>query len=275
MFKSGFETSPETWKLWTRVVSVNDFKKNTVVGLSEFSALDDVTGGKAYKYGQFSDKQEQFSIGTYGKLFAINREAIINDDLNVLTSIPQSFGRAAARTIGNVVYGVLTTNAALSDTVALFHTDHKNLGTGAPTVANFDLARTKMVTQKDISGTATLNIVPKYVLTPTELEGVSKVIVSSQYDPTSTKNANVPNMVHNIATVISDPRLSLNSATEWYMVADPNIFDTVVVALLEGKETPVLEQQAGWTIDGVEYKVRIDCGAAAIDHRGMFKSSGV
>jgi phage baseplate assembly protein gpV len=58
------------------------------------------------------------------------------------------------------------------------------------------------------------------------------------------------------------------------MVANPATFDTIVVAFLDGNQTPVLEQQAGWTVDGMEYKVRIDCAAKAVDYRGMVKSSG-
>ena len=35
-----------------------------------------------------------------------------------------------------------------------------------------------------------------------------------------------------------------------------------------------MEMQAGWTVDGVEYKVRIDAGAKAMDWRGLYKNAG-
>ncbi|ESY71900.1 hypothetical protein X740_33620, partial [Mesorhizobium sp. LNHC221B00] len=82
-------------------------------------------------------------------MFAITRQAIINDDMSVFTRIPSRMGRAAIRTVGNLVYAVLTANAAMSDGVALFHTNHKNIGTGAIAMASLDAARAKMALQKD------------------------------------------------------------------------------------------------------------------------------
>jgi hypothetical protein len=41
--------------------------------------------------------------------------------------IPNRTGRAAKSTIGNMVYAVLTANAAMADNITLFHADHNNL----------------------------------------------------------------------------------------------------------------------------------------------------
>ncbi|EGO4420677.1 TPA: hypothetical protein LAN07_000390 [Escherichia coli] len=46
------------------------------------------------------------------------------------------------------------------------------------------------------------------------------------------------------------------------------------VAYLDGIDTPYLEEQEGFTVDGVAWKVRIDAGVAALDYRGLLKSSG-
>jgi len=273
--KAGFETAPETWNLWTRTISVSDFKTQSIVGVSEFGSLDSIGEGQEYKYGSFSDKREQFALGTYGKLFPITRQAIVNDDLNALTGIPAAMGRSAARKIGDTVYSVLTANAAMADSVALFHANHSNLGSGAPSVSAFDTARNSMAKQVDISGSAVLNIRPGFILVPVALEGTSKVIVSSQYDPDTANKLQRANMVQGLATVVSDARLDVASTAVWYMVANPSVYDTIVVAFLDGNQTPVLEQQAGWTVDGVEYKCRLDVAAKAVDHRGMFKSTGV
>ena len=41
---------------------------------------------------------ESIQLATYGKMFSITRQAIINDDLTAFTDIPRKMGRAAART---------------------------------------------------------------------------------------------------------------------------------------------------------------------------------
>ena len=272
--QNGFETAPETWNQWTRVISVSDFKTQSIIGVSEFGALDQVAEGQEYKFGSMSEKREQFALGTFGKLFAITRQAIVNDDLNALAGIPAAMGRAAARKIGDTVYGVLTANAALSDGVALFHSSHGNLTSGAPTVTSFDTAKNLMVVQKDVSGSAMLNIRPGFILVPVALEGTSKVIVSAQYDTDAANKFQKPNMVQGLATVIADARLDAASTSVWYMAANPSVYDTIVVAFLDGNQTPVLEQRTGWSVDGIEFKVRQDVAAKAVDHRGLVKSSG-
>ena len=50
--------------------------------------------------------------------------------------------------------------------------------------------------------------------------------------------------------------------------------DTIEVAYLDGQDTPWIEQQEGFTVDGVTTKVRIDAGVSALDYRGLVKSAG-
>ncbi|MGL6148527.1 MAG: ClpP-like prohead protease/major capsid protein fusion protein, partial [Plesiomonas sp.] len=75
------------------------------------------------------------------------------------------------------------------------------------------------------------------------------------------------------AKVIAEPRLDDNDAAAWYLAA-PQGRDTIEVAYLNGVDTPYIEQQQGFSIDGVATKVRIDAGVKVLDHRGLVKSSG-
>ena len=48
----------------------------------------------------------------------------------------------------------------------------------------------------------------------------------------------------------------------------------MTVFFLNGNQTPYLESREGFNMDGVEYKVRIDCGAKAVDWRALYKNDG-
>jgi hypothetical protein len=198
-------------------------------------------------------------------LFSITRQAIINDDLTAFTDIPRKMGRAAARTVGDLVFSILTSNPTMSDGVALFHASHNNLaGSGAAiTAASVGAGRTAMRTQKD--GKATLNIRPSFLLVPAALEDTAQVLMTSETDPSKT-NSRVPNPVRNAAEVIVDARLEAASTIAWYLAADPSVFDTIEVGYLDGIAAPFLDQQDGWTIDGVEYKVRIDATRTPLEN---------
>lgn len=269
----GYDEAEEVFPRFTRAGNLSDFKQHSRVGLGTFDTLDEIPESGEYKHGTIGERAESIKLATYGKLFSISRQAIINDDLSAFTDIPRKMGRAAARTVGDLVFAIINANPTMSDGTALFHADHSNLaGSGAaPTAATVGAGRTAMRTQKD--GKAVLNISPEFFLVPAALEDTAKVLMASETDPSKT-NSRIPNPVRNAAEVVVDARLDAASLTAWYLLADPNRFDTIEVGYLDGVAAPFLDQQEGWTIDGVEYKVRIDAAAAPLEFRTMYKNAG-
>lgn len=275
----GWEDAPETFELWTKKGQLSDFKPSTRVGLGSFSSLREVRPGAEYQYVSVGDRGEQIVLGTYGEIFTITRQAIINDDLSMLTDIPTLMGRAAKGTIGDLVYAVLTGNPQLRDGKTLFHADRNNLlkgATSALSVASLSAAKTAMRTQKgqvENGKPRTLNIRPEYVLVPVALEDTARQIITSESVQGANINAGIKNPIKDFAQVIGEPRLDDVSAIEWYMAAGQGN-DTVEVAYLNGVDVPYIEQQGGFTIDGVATKVRIDAGVSPLDSRGLGKSLG-
>jgi ATP-dependent protease ClpP protease subunit len=271
----GYLESEETFEKWTAKGNLSDFKATKRVDLNLFPSLAEVPEGAEYSYGTIGDRGETIQLATYGKMFSITRQAIINDDLSVFTRIPARMGRAARRTIGNLVYAqIVADGAVMSDGKTLFHNDHANKGTGALTMTNLDTARAKMALQKDPDGIAKsgLNIRPAFLLVPVELQGKAAALMAAEFDPAGTQRN--PNVVRGMVEVISEARLSTDSSAEWYLAANPAQTDTIEVAYLNGNSSPVLEQREGWNVDGVEFKVRIDAGVKALDHRGFWYSTG-
>lgn len=276
---AGWEEALETFQLWTKKGFLSDFKTMHRVGLGEFPSLRQVREGAEYKYVTVGGRSQPIALATYGEIFSITRQVIINDDMNMLTDIPRKMGMAAKATIGDLVYAILTSNPALSDGKTLFHADHKNLQTGgasAMSIESLSKAKTQMATQKtEVEGgkPRTLNIRPAFVLTPVALEDKAKQIIKSASVPGAESNSGIENPIRNFAEVIGEPRLDDASATAFYLAARQGS-DTIEVAYLDGNELPYMEQQQGFTVDGVATKVRIDAGVAPLDFRGLQKSNG-
>jgi ATP-dependent protease ClpP protease subunit/phage major head subunit gpT-like protein len=268
---AGWDNAEETYHLWTKKGILTDFKTHHRVGLGAFPSLRQVREGAEFKHITLSDRGESIVLATYGELFSLTRQVIINDDLEMLSSIPMKMGEAARGTIGDLVYAQLTSNPSMSDSKSLFHADHGNLGSGALSVTNLDAGRTAM--RKQQLGDRYLNIRPAYVLTPVELEATARQIIRSASVEGAETNAGIDNPIRNFAEVISDPRLSESSESAWYLSAAQGR-DTIEVAYLDGVDTPFMEQQEGFTVDGVISKVRIDAAAKPLDYRGMYKSTG-
>lgn len=273
----GYEEAPENFDKWTAKGQLSDFKTAKRVDLGLFPSLAQVDEGSEYSYGTLSDRGVSLVLATYGKLFPITRQSIINDDLGAFTKIPLRMGQAAKRTIANLVYAVLTANPTMADSVALFHATHTNLLTGGTSVLSadsLDLGRATMAKQKDPDNIKQgLNIRPRYWIGPVGLQGKANQLFASQAEP-GQENPAVANRVANMAEVITDARLDVASATAWYLSGDPSSYDTIEVDYLNGNEAPVLEQREGWNIDGVEFKVRMDAGVNLLDFRALLKSNG-
>lgn len=267
----GWEENDETFEKWTKKGQLSDFKTAHRVGLGAFPSLRKVREGAEYKYVTLDDKGETIALATYGELFSITRQAIINDDMNMLTDVPMKFGRAAKATIGDLVYAVLVDNEKMSDKKALFSADHKNMITGGMDVETISAGRTAMRQQKE--GERTLNIRPAFMLVPTTLETQAIQVVKSGSVKGADVNSNIINPIRDLAEIVAEPRLDDASEKDWYMASRQGS-DTIEVAYLNGIDAPYIDQLEGFTSDGVTTKVRIDAGVAPVDYRGLLKVSG-
>nr|WP_240765250.1 ClpP-like prohead protease/major capsid protein fusion protein [Escherichia coli] len=266
----GWEESEETFQKWTRKGRLSDFKTAYRVGMGGFGSLRKVREGAEYKYITTSDRKETIALATYGEIFSITRQAIINDDLNMLVDVPMKMGRAAKATIGDLVYKVLTDNPKMSDGKALFHADHKNIATGGISVSGLDAARQMMRLQKE--GERALNIRPAFMLVPVALETVANQTIKSASVKGADANAGIINPIQNFAEVIAEARLDAADPKTWYLAAAQGT-DTIEVAWLDGVDTPYIDQQEGFTTDGIATKIRIDAGVAPLDWRGLVRSA--
>jgi ATP-dependent protease ClpP protease subunit/phage major head subunit gpT-like protein len=269
----GYENADETFQQWTSTGQLSDFKVNKRVALNSFPSLRKVQPGAEYKYATVGDRGEDIVLATYGEIFSITRQAIINDDLSAFTRIPASMGRAAIRTIGDLVYAILTGNPDMSDDVSLFHADHNNYATGTSSslgVVSVSAGRTAMKLQKDGSDNV-LNIMPQFLLVPAALELDADSLMTDTVYPGKTNGQKNP--IAGMATTIADPRLDAASTTAWYLAAS-QAFDTIEVAYLDGNSSPFIDQIEGWSVDGTSMKVRIDAGVSPLDFRTMYKSKG-
>ena len=269
----GFNEAETTYQIWAGKGSNRDFKEAARVALSEAGNLELVPEGGQFQQDFLGEASARTKVATYGKLFSLTRQAIINDDLGLFSKIATKYGSAAKRLVNKMVYAQLTGNVKMQDNIALFDTKHGNVaGTGeALSVKAIAKAITAMRRQKGITGEATLNITPKYLVVPPELEVTAYQIVNSTAAVDGV-NSGVVNPYKGRFVVVADAELTDPDA--WYLVADATQHDTIEVTYLNGVETPRLETRQGFEVDGIEYKVAFDCGVSALDFRGLYKNAG-
>nr|DAL94863.1 MAG TPA: major capsid protein [Caudoviricetes sp.] len=269
----GFNEAETTFQIWAGKGSNRDFKEAARVALSEAGNLELVPEGGQFQQDVFKEASARTKVATYGKIFSLTRQAIINDDLGLFSKIATKYGSAAKRLVNKMVYAQLTGDVKMQDNIALFDDKHGNIAkTGeALSVKAIAKAITAMRRQKGIQGTANLNITPKYLVVPPELEVTAYQIVNSTAAVDGT-NSGVVNPYKGRFVIVADAELTDPDA--WYLVADASQHDTIEVTYLNGVETPRLETRQGFDVDGIEYKVAFDCGVSALDFRGLYKNAG-
>ena len=275
--RQAYEEAPRTFTPIARRVTASDFRNVNRTQIGEMPNLLLVTEHGEYKRVTMSDAKESYALKTYGAVFAVTRQVLINDDLDAFTRMPQKFGASAARTESNIVWGVVTANAAMGDGTALFHANHGNLiasGSGAPSVTTIGAARAKMRIQTGLDGSTFINVEPRYLVVPAALETVAEQFLAGNFYPATTTTI-VPERMRASLTLVVEPRLDAASLTAWYLFASPGDIDTLEYAYLAGEEGVSITTRNGFDIDGLEIKASLDFGAKAIDHRGMLRSDGV
>lgn len=269
--RNGYEESPRTFLTWCSRGTAPDFKNIHRTQLSATPALKEVGESGEIESGSMSDGKETYFLVTWARIVGITRKAIINDDMNALVRVPSQFGMSAARKESDVVYAVLTANAAMADTVALFHATHKNLGSGVIALAGLNAARSAFRLQTGLQGEI-LNLVMKHIIVPSALETVAQQFLAPLTMVAATHAETNP--FRGSLQIVTEPRLDAASALIWFGAADPSQVDTIEYSYLEGQEGPFSEVRTGFDVDGVEYKIRHDFAAKALDHRGLYKSTG-
>lgn len=289
---AAYDEAEFTWTMWARNAgTTSDFKTLNRIRFSEMGVPEMVPEGNHYPDASMSDSKESYKINKYGNVFTISWETVVNDDMDAISRIPAMQGNACRRLQNNSVYGVLTANATMADTGALFNTTaqttaggHANLttGAGAPSETTLNTAYQKMMIKTGLNSNVILGIVPKFLIVPPSLSATADQLVTSQTPPTVGGSAVGTSGINNLygptgsrrLTVVVEPQLEGNSATAWYLAADYRQVDTVEITFLEGEQSPVIESEWDFDKDVYKNKVRQTFGVAAIDFRGLYKHAG-
>ena len=208
-------------------------------------------------------------MATYGRSFSLTRQAIINDDLGMLTKIPQSYAAAARRGLNRLVYKLLADDKNYSTAKG-----NKAGTASALSVAALSDARKAMRTQKNLRNKEVLNIAPKFLIVPAALETAANQLLHSLSDP-SQQNAAVVNPFSNSLQIVCDAELDAISETAWYLAAAPGVgVDTIEVSYLNGNKSPMIESRPAWERLGMEFRIYMDYGVTVLDYKGLYLNEG-
>lgn len=271
--RAAYDLAPRTFTQFCRKVTVNDFKKRTVVQLSQLvKGFKEVVEGGEYKRDTFSEGKEEYAVKKYGEIVGITWESLINDDLDAFSRIPRALANQAAQLQSDLVYSILIDNPTMGDGTALFHSSHGNLASPGAAISTTSLgaARAAMRKQKDKNAKDYINVSARHIIVGPDKETEAEQVLSPNatiYPATDSAT----NVFRGKLNIITEPRITGN---KWFLSADPATIDTIEYAFLEGEGELFTQQREGFEVDGVEIKARMVFAAKAIDWKGLYRNPG-
>lgn len=297
----GYERIEAQWEKFARVENMNDFRERRIRGLNALTGFGYVGDHGEYPGMRRTDRQGPgLIVDTYGGVYGITRQAIVNDDSgDLLNRNPADMGYAAALFVSETVVALLESNPNAYDGTAFFHASHGNLGSAALSEDSIVDAISAIQNQRDDDGRRIM-VRPNALIVPnSRLELIARRIVRSSQTGTTVNwtgaagvgsavfdkgNDNVVAGILPDGAVVREPFLT--DQTDWYLFADPSITPAMAVGFLNGRRQPFVGLKdpqvrnalgAGmdpytFELDSVDFKVRHDFGCAMVDWRGAFKA---
>jgi len=280
--RADYEAAPQTFMPITKIGSVPDFKTANRVQIGDAPSLLPLGEHGEFTRGTIEEGREQIAAATYGRVFAITRTALVNDDTDAFSRVPAKFGRMARNLESDLAWYQVLKNANMADGTALFAAGHGNyIGAGDIDLGPMTVAAKSMRLQKGLDATTYISAAPKYLIVPPTKEVQALQFVATNLQ--AARYTDINPFAGNLQVIV-EPRLeggitigtlsATGSAYAWYLASDKTLIDILELVFLEGQNGPVIESRVGFDVDGLEIKCREDVGAKVIDWRGLFKSDG-
>ena len=262
------------WEAWCSVLSPTNFETQRIDLLGGYGDLPEVAEGAVYTAATTpGDTEETYAVKKYGHIETVTREAIANDRLSAVQSIPQRLAVAGVRNVSKDTAAILTSNTN-------FTTARKNLLAGAGSGATgsvlsadtLNRARLAMLNQTEPGSNKKIGIAPGILIVPFELERTA-------WDLFRRDTNNDPTFVNSQSyRIVTIPDLT-DAATHWYAVP-PAVRAGAVIGFLNGRRAPRITPQSApnvgkmFTNDQMEWKVSHIYGTGIADYRALIRMKG-
>ena len=278
--------TPDNTSLFCTEADVPDYRKNERHGLGKVATPKKRHRGQTAGHSTISDRPvEEYKVFEYSEILRIDRQDIIDDRTDVFQRWPMEMGQAFRRLRPQLVYYMLIANAALADTLALFHGDHNNLNDLLLTVDNLEAVIAKMRRQQ-LSGVS-IQPEPGVLIVNSDLEFTARRILgSSELITGASATLGNRNVVADLGMQlavsadlrngVTDPNTGATASgatTKWFVAAKKGTAPTIEVGYVAGlgrmPQTNTFARQGDGGFWGVEYAASHSVGAKVLDHLGL------
>ena len=267
--------------------SISDYKQQDRVREGYFSELPIVgegglgdagntgTGTASYlEVTRPTDEHIFYTLQKRGGMLSISEETIRNDDLGAIARFPGRLARAGRWTLKNYITSFFVNNPTYTgDSVAWFNGAHANLGALALSQDALIAAEISLLTQTEKDSGEPLGLPLDWIMVPPALAATAR-----QINQTNTAGSNAFFQrfgVNNERIYVNE---KLTDTNDWYYGTKQENAPFLEIGFLDGIENPQIflanQPTIGtqFTMDELQYKVKMVFNGAIIDFRGVGKN---
>jgi len=273
---------------WCKEVDVPNFKSNELHQF-EGGILTKRNRGEQARPASFADTMETFKVSEYASVLNIDRQDLIDDDLNAFLTALSEYARGVQDLRPSLVYGFMAANSALStDSVALFHATHSNLITSsALAAATLQTGITALASQRGPGG-LNLNLRDIYLVTSETLSfTAAQLVSSSEIREAAAANGTMNPLASRGIKLARDSRLNVGftypatglavagAGTTWYLAAAGGAYGINVGYLRGTNRMPTMSTTVynGGGKYGMAMDVQFDIGVGVQSYQGLLKAT--
>ena len=291
----GYNRVAPNYRRYVKIENSPDFRARRMKGLNGLRGIGLVGEHGHYPVMRRTERPSaSLVIDTYGGIYSITRQAIINDETgDLLNRNPSDMGLEAGRFVAETTVALIESNPTAPDGDPFYSSGRGNEVTTALSEQSLATAVSYMEGQLDDDGNHIVVTPRSLVVKSAIMELVARRILNSQLTGTTINDTGTTafdkgtwNPLAGIIPadgVVRDPFFT--DANDWYLLADPNDVPAFAVGFLNGNEAPFVglknpevKNALGsgmdpytYELDSVDFKVRLDFGVAAVDPRGAYR----
>ena len=297
----GYNKILAQYERYTGVVSVNDFRETRLRGLNALRGMGYVGDHGEYPAMRRTEKLPAgIAVDTYGGVYQITRQAIINDESGaLLNDNPRDMGRESARFVGETVIALIESNPNAPDGAPMYSVGRGNEVTTALSEDSLAAAISWGEGQVDDDGHKIKITFNTLMVKTAIMQAIAKRILSSQFTGTTVNytggtpgigsayfDKGTLNPIRDSSRQTGHPRGVDDGRERLVPVRRPERDASFAIAFLNGKKEPFIglknpevRNAMGpgvdpytYELDSVDFKVRHDFGVAAYDPRALFRA---
>ncbi|WP_268801511.1 ATP-dependent Clp protease proteolytic subunit [Photobacterium kishitanii] len=258
------------WRELANTENLPNFKETDLILINDAPDLMAVSEDGEYKSATIKGSGEKIQLASFGREIAFTRQAIINDEIALISKIPRKFMQSAYRLSDKLMFNAIL-SGKMGDGKSVFQAGGANKwGNLVNDIPAADYEALVMALHKTFATATTsegdvLDLRGEILLANPDHASFLEAVLNTASKPDTFNPA-----YKKFAKVVETARLAMINGAIALTGKD---FDSVVMGFLDGAQDPWLETGDGWSSDGAKFRITYDVTSKVLDRRGIAQAT--